>query len=57
MSEEREEREKHWTEQIIALLQERNTQGLEELGILRDIAADVKTIVAALPQSSGQLKQ
>jgi hypothetical protein len=50
MSEEREERT------LLALAQEQNTLLLQAVGILRDIAADVKQIVSLLPQKPAQLK-
>jgi hypothetical protein len=59
--EEREERgeerdELLWRAQVVALLQERNTQGLEELNELRHIHRGIDALVAALPQPPGQLK-
>ena len=42
---------------LIRLAQERNTLLLEAVGILRDMAKDVKALTDDLPQPPGQLKR
>jgi hypothetical protein len=46
-----------WRAKVAALLQERNTQGLEQLNELRHIHRGIDALVAALPQPPGQLKK
>ena len=51
-----EERTEEFLEKLIRLDQERNTQFLSFLAVLRDMAVDIHQIAASLPQPPGQLK-